>query len=52
MVEKIKKWHDKGEGGQFYEPYITNGDVVKIIILTIITCTLIIMGCYLMILKG
>ena len=52
MINKIKQWLNKGEGGQFYEPYVTNRDVLQIIILTIITCTSIIMGCYFMILKG
>jgi len=24
----IKNWLEKGEGGEWYEPYITNGDVL------------------------
>ena len=52
MINKIKQWFNKGEGGQFYEPYITNRDVLQITILTIITSTLIIIGCYFIILKG
>jgi hypothetical protein len=47
MCNKIKKWLDKGEGGQFYEPYITNGDTILIAILTIPFSILIILGCYL-----
>ena len=47
MCNKIKKWLDKGEGGQFYEPYITNGDAILIAILTIPFSILIILGCYL-----
>jgi hypothetical protein len=47
MCNKIKKWLDKGEGGQFYEPYITNGDTTLIAILTILFSILIILGCYL-----
>jgi hypothetical protein len=52
MINKIKQWLNKGEGGQFYEPYVTNRDIVQIIILTIITSTLIIMGLNFMTLKG
>ena len=52
MINKIKQWVNKGEGGQFYEHYVTNRDIVQIIILTIITSASIIMGCYFMILKG
>ena len=45
MVEKIKKWLDKGEGGQFYEPYVTNGDVIILMMLTMIVSVMIILGC-------
>jgi len=28
VLAAVKKWWDKGEGGEWYEPYVTNGDVV------------------------
>ena len=46
MINKIKQWLNKGEGGEFYEHYVTNGDVVPIMILVILFSTLIILGCY------
>jgi hypothetical protein len=45
MCNKIKKWLDKGEGGQFYEPYVTNGDVIILMMLTMIVSVMIILGC-------
>jgi hypothetical protein len=45
MRNKIKKWLDKGEGGQFYEPYVTNGDVIILMMLTMIVSVMIILGC-------
>lgn len=28
VLAAVKKWWHKGEGGEWYEPYVTNGDVV------------------------
>jgi len=47
MLNKIKKWLDKGEGGKWFEPYVTNIDVILITILTILFSALIILVCYL-----
>lgn len=30
MIERIKNWLDQGEGGDFYESYVTNRDVLVI----------------------
>ena len=47
MRNKFKNWLDKGDGGDFYEPYVTNRDVIFIGALTSIVCGIIILGCYL-----
>lgn len=47
MINKIKQWLNKGEGGEFYEPYVTNRGVLQIMIITIIANILIGLGCYL-----
>ena len=47
MKEKIKNWLDKGDGGNFYEPYVTNRDVLFIGALTLITSGIFILACYL-----
>ena len=43
---KLKEWLDKGEGGEWYEPYVTNRDLVFIGIITTIVCGIIITGCW------
>jgi hypothetical protein len=43
---KLKEWLDKGEGGEWYEPYVTNRDLVFIGIITAIVCGIIITGCW------
>jgi hypothetical protein len=39
---KFKEWLDKGEGGQWYEPYVTNRDLLFVGIITAIGCSIII----------
>lgn len=36
------KWLDRGEGGEWYEPYVNNRDIIQIGTLTFITCIMII----------
>jgi len=44
---KLKEWLDKGEGGySWYEPYVTNRDLVVIGIITTIVSIIIITGCW------
>jgi len=43
---KLKDWLDKGEGGEWYEPYVTNRDLVVIGIITTIVSIIIITGCW------
>ena len=43
---KFKDWLDKGEGGEWYEPYITNRDLVIIGAITLIVSGIIILGCW------
>ena len=43
---KLKEWLDKGEGGEWYEPYVTNRDLVMIGIITTIVSIIIITGCW------
>jgi len=45
---KLKEWLDKGEGGEWYEPYVTNRDLVFIGMITGIVCIVIITGCWLL----
>lgn len=47
MINKIKQWLNKGEGGEFYESYVTNRGVLQIMTITIIVSTFIVLGCYL-----
>ena len=39
---KLKDWLNKGEGGQWYESYITNGDLVYILFITLVISSIII----------
>jgi len=34
--ERLEEWLDKGEGGEWYEPYVTNRDKVMLTIYTVI----------------
>ena len=40
---KKGNWLDKGEGGEWYEPFITNRDTIQIAIITFAVCGLIIL---------
>lgn len=43
---KFKEWLDKGEGGEWYEPYVTNRDLVFIGMITTIVCAMFITCCW------
>ena len=45
-MKKIKNRLDKGDGGEWYEPYITNRDMIYIGIITLILSSIIIFGCW------
>jgi len=46
-MENFKEWLNKGDGGYTpYEPYITNRDILRMSIGTIIVSVIIILGCY------
>ena len=40
---KKENWLDKGEGGEWYEPYVTNRDTIQIAIIILAVCGLIIL---------
>ena len=42
---KKENWLDKGDGGEWYEPYVTNRDIVTIFWIAIIVSLIIILGC-------
>ena len=42
---KKENWLDKGDGGEWFEPYITNRDMIYIAIVTSIICSIIILCC-------
>ena len=44
IIKPIKHWLNKSDGGQWFEPYITNKDVVVILLLTLIVSCIIIFG--------
>ena len=41
----MRKWLNKGEGGEWYEPYVSNRDLVFIGLLTLVVSLIIIGGC-------
>jgi len=43
---KLKKWLDKGEGGEWFEPNVTNRDLLSVGTITAIVCGIIIAGCW------
>jgi hypothetical protein len=47
MLNKIKQWLDKGGGEEWFEPYVTNKDIILITVLTFLFGALIILGFYL-----
>ena len=48
LKEKFKQWLDKSDGGQWYEPYVTNRDIIYIGIITLIVSGTIILGCWIL----
>jgi hypothetical protein len=48
-LKEFEEWLDKGDGGySWYEPYLTNRELVWIGIGTAIVCGIIITGCWLL----
>ena len=43
-MSKLKDWLDRGEGGEWYEPYVTNRDTIGIMALTAIVSSMIVFG--------
>lgn len=44
---RLKEWLDKGEGGEWFEPYVTNRDWVFIYSIVLLISLVIIGGCFL-----
>ena len=44
---KLKEWLDRGEGGEWYEPYVTNRDLVFISVITLMVGAVVVGGCWL-----
>lgn len=44
IIKSIKHWLNKSDGGEWFEPYVTNKDITIIILLTIIVSSIIIFG--------
>jgi hypothetical protein len=40
---KKGNWLDKGDGGEWYEPFVTNRDIIQIVIITLVVCGMIIL---------
>lgn len=49
MKQKIAEWLNIGEGGEWYEPHITNRDLIYICIITLILSVIIIFSCWIII---
>lgn len=45
-MNKFKAWLNKGEGGEFYEPYVTNGDILICIGILVAVSSIILLGMY------
>lgn len=45
---KSKKWLDKGEGGEWFEPNVTNRDLLSVGVIATIVCGILIVGCWLL----
>ena len=41
-MKQINEWLNKGEGGEWYEPYINNKGLIQIGAITFITCIVIV----------
>ncbi len=48
VLAAVKIWWYKGEGGEWYEPYVTNGDVVICCLIGIIGGLILAAGCCLL----
>jgi hypothetical protein len=48
LLAAVKNWWYKGEGGEWYEPYVTNGDVVICCSIGIVGGFIIAAGCCLL----
>jgi hypothetical protein len=46
--KRFEQWLDKGDGGQGYEPYVTNRDTIYIGIITLIVSGIMILGCWIL----
>ena len=44
--KRLNDWLERGGGGEWYEPYVTNRDLLIISIITIIVSLIIILGCW------
>jgi hypothetical protein len=42
MKQTAVEWLHKGEGGEWYEPYISNKDLIQIGTITFVTCIMIV----------
>jgi len=42
IIKSIKHWLNKSDGGVWFEPYVTNKDIVIILLLTILISSIII----------
>ena len=48
LLAAVKSWWHKGEGGEWYEPYVTNGDVVICCLIGIVGGFILAAGCCLL----
>lgn len=48
IMKNIKDWLDKYDGGEWFEPYVTNRDIVFIGTITAIVSGVIIFGCWIL----
>ena len=48
LRDKFEQWLDKSDGGEWYEPYVTNTDIIYIGIITLIVSGIIILGCWML----
>lgn len=47
MKDKMINWLNEGDGGEWFEPYVTNKDVITIISISLFVGTIIVFGTYL-----
>jgi len=48
VLAAVKSWWHKGEGGEWYEPYVTNGDVLICCLIGIVGGFILAVGCCLL----